>query len=252
MNKDFAILFHTYSHKIFFYLFLATFIVHIFFSYKTQNIKPEYNLIPELPSKYALKTFAFGDDEFLFRIFSTRIQNAGDVFAGFVSLKYYDYTKLYGWFMTLDELNYHSNLTPSLAAYVYSNTQNEEDLRLITNYLQNHAEKDLDKNWWWLFQAIYLANNVLKDDALALKLAYRLSENNAQNAPLWTKQMPAFIHAKQGNGCMAFKIITNIISDVEKNKTKISVEEMNFMRYFINSRLAKLKNQKFNPKNCTN
>ena len=62
--------------------------------------------------------------------------------------------------------------------------------------------------------------------------------------------MPAFINEKKGDGCMAFKVIKNLMDESESGKRQISVEEMNFMRHFINNRLSKLKNQNFNPKQC--
>jgi hypothetical protein len=141
---------------------------------------------------------------------------------------------------------------PSLAAYYFSQTQREEDSSYIVQYLDEHASKDLDANWWWIFQAINIAQKNLHDEDLALKLAYKLSENNARNAPLWTKQMPAFIYAKQGNNCMAFAIIQKLIEENNSGGRQISVEEMNFMRYFINDRLKKLKNQNFDPRKCQN
>ena len=44
--------------------------------------------------------------------------------------------------------------------------------------------------------------------------------------------------------------IKNLIDESESGKRQISVEEMNFMRHFINNRLSKLKNQNFNPQKC--
>ncbi len=252
MKQNFAIFFHQNSHKFYLYLFLFAFSWQFIFWTKTNNIKPNYNLIPDVPNQYFIKASSFGDEEFLFRINATKIQNAGDVFAGFVSLKLYDYNKLYQWFMLLDELNYQSNLTPSLAAYIFANSKKEQDLKLIIKYLRNHGNKDLDKNWWWIFQAIYIASNVLQDNETALELAYELSQNQDSNAPLWTKQMPAFIYAKKNDGCAAFFVIKNIIDEVNSSKREISVEEMDFMRYFINIRLKKLKDNKFNPQNCKN
>jgi hypothetical protein len=241
------IFFQIYSCRIYFYCFLFCIVLQILFWQNiTSKIKPNFNLIPNIPSKEFLKISSLGDNEFLFRINATRIQNAGDVFAGFVSLKYYDYKKLYQWFSLLDDLNYHSNLTPSLAAYIFSNSNDEENLRLIVKYLQEHGSRDLSKNWWWIFQAIYISSNVLKDNDLALELAYELSKNEDVNAPIWTKQMPAFIHAKKGDGCAAFFIIKDIVDQAKS----LSVEEMNFVRYFVNERLTKLKNHKFNPNNC--
>lgn len=231
---------------------MAIFLLQIIFWFKTENIKPHYEIIPTPPNHYFLRAASFGDNEFLFRTLAFRIQNSGDIFISPVPLKNYNYSYLYQWLTMLDGLNNKSNTMASLAAYYFSQTQNKADIIYIVNYLYEHSTKNLDANWWWLFQAINIAQEDLRDNDLALKFAYKLTETNAPNAPIWVKQMPAFIYAKQGNGCMAFKIIKNILDENNSGARQISVDEMNFMRYFIKERLAKLKNQKFDPRQCQN
>lgn len=250
MIKNYELAFHSYSYKLFFWLFMLFFGLQFVFWQKTHDIKPDFELLEAAPSPASLKFQALGDDEFLYRILATKIQNAGDIFAGFVALKHYDYERLYDWFMALDRLNYNTNMTPALASYIYGSTKNPQKLRIIIDYLVKHGQNDLKNNWWWLFQGIYHASNVLRDDDLALEIAYILSENEDENAPLWTRQMPAFIHAKKGDGCAAFGIIKKIIDDANAKGTKIGAEEQNFMRYFINNRLKRLKNNKFDPNDC--
>jgi len=248
---NYRIFYHLNSHKIFFWLFLLTFALQIFFWYKTEKVKPNFALVPPAPNKYLTSAFSLGDKEFLFRILGMRLQNSGDVFAGFVSLKKYDYSRIYQWMKTLDELNDKSSFIPSLASYYYAGTKKKEDVRYIVDYLDEYASKDIDNNWWWAFQAIYIARNNLGDIDRALNLAYKLSQNNAKNAPIWTKEMPAFIHEERGEGCLAFSVIENLIKESENGQRQISANEMNFMRHFISDRLTKLKSQKFNPKKCS-
>lgn len=226
------------------------FSLQIIFWFKTENIKADYKIIPTPPNQYLLNAASFGDNEFLFRAFVLRIQNSGDIFVNFTSLKDYDYSLLYQWLTLLDGLNEKSNLMPSLATYYFAQTQEKADKSYILRYLDEHASKNIDANWWWLFQAITIAQEDLHDDELALKLAHKLAQNNAKEAPLWTKQMPAFIYAKQGNDCMAFKVIQKILDENNRKQRQISVDEMNFMRYFIKNRLTKLKNQRFDPRQC--
>lgn len=242
--------YHLYSHKIFFWLFFVTFLLQILFWYKTENVKSKFDIVPPPPSKYLTAAASLGDQEFLFRVLGTRLQNSGDVFAGFTALKNYDYNRLYHWFKALDELNSKSNFIPALASYYYAQTQKTEDTRYIINYLDEHSAKDLDKKWWWLFQAVFIAKNNLKDMDKALELAYKMSQNNAKNAPLWTKEMPAFLHAEMGDSCMAFEVIQKLIQESESGIRVINAEEMNFMRHFIKNRLASLQKQKFDPRRC--
>jgi len=250
--KNFKVFFYIYSHKIFFWLFILTFILQVIFWKFTEKYRYSSEIIPPAPSDYVVKAMSFGDKEFLFRSLVIRLQNAGDIFAGFVSLNKYNYQRVYDWMTLLDNLNYQSRLVPSLASYYYSQTQNKSDLIYILNYLDEHSSRDIDKNWWWLFQATFIAKKDLNDLDKALYFANKLALNNATEAPLWTKQMPAFISDKKGDSCFAFKVIKGLIDDSESGKRKITVEEMNFMRYFISQILDKLKKQKFNPQNCYN
>jgi hypothetical protein len=252
---NFKFFFHLYSHKIFFWLFLATFCCQIFFWKHTEKLQAHFDIVPPAPSAYLTSALSLGDKEFLFRALATRLQNSGDIFAGFLALKNYDYSRLYQWMTALDELNSKSNLVPSMATYYYAQTQNTEDTRYIVNYLDNHASRNLDEKWWWEFQAILLAKGRLKDFDLALKLAYKLSENTAKNAPLFTKQMPAFIYAERNeknDDCLAFSVIAKLLKENENGTRQLTVKELNFTRFFINERLSKLKSQKFDPRKCKN
>jgi hypothetical protein len=251
LSSNFRLFYHTNSHRIFFYFFLLAFCCQIFFWKKTENIKPHFDLVPPAPNQHFVSAISFGDKEFLFRILAARLQNSGDVFAGFVSLKNYDYSRIYDWLKLLDSLNYKSNLAPSLASYYYSQTQNKPDTGYLVNYLDEHASQNPDEKWWWFFQAIYIATNSLGDTNRALELAQKMAKNSGDKAPLWTKQMPAFIYEQMGEGCMAFFVIENLIKENESGQRAVSAEEMNFMRRFIDSRLARLAAQKFDPRKCS-
>jgi len=248
--KNFRLFFYIYSHKIFFWLFVLVFVLQIFFWRIAEKYRIHYDIVPPAPSKHFVKAASFGDEEFLFRVLTLRFQNSGDVFAGFISLKKYDYSRVYDWMTILDKLNHESRIVPSLASYYYSQSSNPEHINYVLKYLDEHSSVDIDKNWWWLFQATFIAKKDLQDLDKSLYFAEKLAKNQAKEAPLWTKQMPAFIGEKKGDGCMAFNVIKNLIDESESGKRQISVEEMNFMRHFINNRLSKLKNQNFNPNQC--
>ncbi len=242
--------YHLYSHKIFFWLFIAFFLLQIFFWKETESTKAHFDIVPPAPNKYVISAASLGDQEFLFRVLAARLQNSGDIFAGFVALSKYDYNRIYQWLTTLDTLNNKSNFTPALAAYYYGQTQNYADTKYIVNYLDEHYERDPNKNWWWLLQAIYLAKNKMQNMDRALDLAYKLSQNKEENAPLWTRQMPAFLHEEMGDGCMAFKIIEKILKESESGAKQIKPEDIDFMRHFIKERLTKLQERKFDPRKC--
>lgn len=215
------------------YIFMLFILLQVAFWGASQSIKPRMIIVPEVPREVAVKALSLGDKQFYFRSLAFEIQNAGDTFGRFTALKEYDYEKVSGWFYLLDKLDTKSNFVPALASYYYSQTQNVEDVRYIIDYLAAHTRSDPEKKWWWLGQAVYLANHKLKDKKLALKLAYELAAIPGNDRPLWTKQMPAFIHAKVGEYDQALIII----KDLMDNEEDLSQGEINFMNYFIKERL---------------
>lgn len=250
IKKNFNIL--NYQNKYFSInslLLILFLLLQIIFWYKTENIKPNLGIVPEVLTLSTAKAFAFGDEEFYFRYKGLRIQNTGDTFGRFSPLKDYDYSKLYNWFVLLDNLDSKSNYIPSLVAYYYSMTQNSKDVIYLIDYLRQHADRDPNNKWWWYYQAMYLADNIYNDKDLAIELAEELKNKSPSNAPLWTKQMLAILLSDKGEKCEAIKIISGILTEYE-NKN-ISDKEINFMNFFIKKQIEELKKDKtFNPINC--
>jgi len=220
---------------IYLYLFL---IMQVMLWNQTRHFKPDFTIVPEVPSELSIKAFSFGDEQFYFRTLAFDLQNAGDTFGRFTALKLYDYSKLYKWFTLLDKLDSKSSFVPSIAAYYYSATQNTPDVKYIVQYLEEDAglnEYNKYNKWWWLGQAVYLANHKLEDKDWALRLAYKLAATPRNDIPIWAKQMPAFILEQKGEEEQAMQIIADIL----KNAETIDPGELNFMAYFVSDRLKK-------------
>jgi len=223
---------HFFRTDLWLYVFL---IIQIGLWTVTRQHKPDLAIVPPVPSPMMVKAFALGDDEFYFRVLALRLQNAGDTFGRFTALKEYDYRELYRWFTLLDTLDQKSNFVPALAGYYFSQTQNTPDVIYVVKYLDKHASRDLYHKWWWMSQAVYLANHKLKDKKLALELAYKLASTPRDDIPLWAKQMPAFIHEQMGEEQQALIIIEDILRRADHEQ--LDPGEINFMKYFIQDRL---------------
>ncbi|MBY0406723.1 MAG: hypothetical protein K2Q01_03465 [Rickettsiales bacterium] len=209
---------------------------------KTNHIQPDMGIVPEVPGKETLQALTFGDNEFYFRVMAFTLQNAGDTFGRFTSLRYYDFNKLYHWFTLLDTLDAKSNMMPSMATYYFAQTQNTPDVRYMVDYLYEHSMKDVEHKWWWLLQSIYLATHKLNDMDLALKVAKPLQN---EHVPVWAREMTAVVHEKRGEMEDALKIMETIKANVDH----IPESDLNYMTYFVKERLGKLEEaKKFNPK----
>jgi len=242
--------FYQHIRKFSLILFCSFLALQVFFQLKTEYIKPNLYIVPPVPNDKLVDVASLGDKEFYFRILALKIQNAGDTFGRFPPLKDYDYEKLYQWFTFLDTLNDKSSIIPFLASFHFSQTQNKPDTIHMARYLDNYASRNIDEYWWWMYQAVAIAQFTLEDFDLALKLAYKLSENKNDNAPLWTKQYPAFVHLKLNDSCSAFFIVNQILQDYDSGKVKFKEKELDFLHYFITHRLNKLESEKFDPRKC--
>lgn len=204
------------------------------FWWQTHAVLPDMSIVPDVPGRQTVKALSLGDDQFYFRVLALRLQNCGDTFGRFTALYKYDFKKLRAWFSLLDQLDTNSNMVPAMAAYYFSQTQHRPDVRYVVDYLYEHSAPRVEKKWWWLVQAIYLANHKLNDKDLALKVAQPLT--TTRNIPIWAQQMPAFVHEQRGEFEDAFSIMQGIQRDIKV----MPKAEVNFMKYFINERLKKL------------
>jgi hypothetical protein len=104
-------------------------------------------------------------------------------------------------------------------------------------YLEQHAEKNLEEKWWWMVQAVMLASTKLKNNELALELSYKLAKFPNASYPIWARNMPATILVNMGNSELAEKLAIQISKDAEN----LSAEELNYMSYFLTTRLKQKK-----------
>jgi hypothetical protein len=208
------------------------------FWHHTRAIKPEMDIVADVPGDRTVRALSFGDEEAFFRLLALSMQNSGDTFGRFTALYKYDFNKLYHWFKLLDGLNNQSNYLPAMASYYFSQTQNPNDVRYIVDYLDEYADGRAKEKWWWVTQATYLATHKLKDNDRAAAIAEKL--RGVRGIPLWAQQLPAFIHEKRGEFGEALAIIEEVI----QNPEDYSQGELNFMRYFVDERLNRLEQVK--------
>lgn len=203
------------------------------FWYHTHHLRPDLEIVPPPPGQAEVQALAMGDKEFYFRVLALRMQNFGDLFGRFTSLRYYDFSRLFQWFKLLDSLDARSNMTPTVAAYYFSQTQNKPDVRYVVDYLYDHATVDVSHKWWWLLQAMYLSMHKLEDLDLTLKVSKPLLD---PSVPAWAQQMVAVVHEKRGEMDDALTIIEGI----QKNAKDLTDMDLLYMSYFIKERLKKL------------
>jgi hypothetical protein len=203
----------------------------------TRNIQPKLEIVPAVPSEEIIKSSSLGDDQFAFRSHSYKLQFAGDTFGRSTPLKDYDYEKLYKWWVLLDDIDSRSNWIAYLVAYYFSATQSpKEQVPYVVDFLEYHSDKNPEKKWWWLSQAVYNAKFKSEDSQRALGLAKKLASlPNELDIPIWTRQLEAFIYEDQGEYEKACDIIVNVVKNFSDNQ--LTEGELNFIHHFVQERL---------------
>lgn len=212
---------------------LALVACNVLFWCFTRQLRPELEVVPPVPGREELAIVKMGDDQLYFRHLALTMQNLGDTYGRFTALRDYDMGRLAEWFRMLDTLDHRSDMMPAMAAYYFSQTQKKEDVRPLVEYLYDHATADIKHKWWWLLQAIYLAQHKLGDMDLAAKVAAPLVN---KDVPIWAQQMAAVVHEQRGEMEDALAIMETI----KNNAENIPERDLKYMVYFVKERLKRL------------
>lgn len=203
------------------------------FALQTHDIRVGWPGVPAVPGREVARALAFGDGQLFYRTVTFSLQNMGDEGGRVTPLKDYDYQRLDQWFRLLESLDHTSRYLPVLAGYYFSQSQETADVRIVIDFLRDIAARRPAHNWRWLAHAVYLARHRVEDQELALDLARELAAIDAEEMPIWTKQMPAFVMAEVGHKEAARDLLEAIMASDEN----LSQAEVEFMRHYIETRL---------------
>lgn len=200
----------------------------------TRDLRPAGTVLPPPPSPLMRTAWALGDEEFLFRVLAVRLFAAGDLGGRMTPLAEMDYEHVAGWLHALAGLSPRSDVAPALAALYFGLTPKTEDLRPVIGVLRDVYRRAPRDNWRWMAHAVYLARHRLGDLDLALDLATELSLLPPGAAPLWTRQMPAFVLDAMGEDTAAALVMGAILDSTPD----LPPAEVRFMRRFIEKKGA--------------
>jgi hypothetical protein len=205
----------------------------IMFAPQSRVLKPRWPGVAPAPSIATGLLYGFGDKQLAYYSLALTLQNMGDLGGHITPIKDYDMKNVAQWLRLTYAFDKKSRYAPTLAGYYFGATQEPSELRPIISYLRIAGNSSENELWRYLAQAVYLARFQLKDQTLALDLAYQLAALDGPDMPMWTKQMPAFVMSNVGDKQASRDLFLTLMA-TSKN---ISRQELNFMCGYIHDNL---------------
>lgn len=205
-------------------------LVNFLFWLNLRGVQAQWGNVPPAPKEHFAAIYGLGDEKFSYRINALMLQNLGDTGGRVTALKDYDYEKLNAWFLLQDKLDPVSDYIPYLASYYFSAVQDPEKFRPVLDYLKMVGIRPEGTKWKWLVQGIFFARHKLGDLEKALELANELAITENKDAPIWTRQMPAFVMNAKGSKREAYSML---VETLKANMDEMAPEEINATRHFI-------------------
>lgn len=111
-----------------------------------------------------------------------------------VPYQHLDYARLVAWLRAILETDPRSSYALFSAARIYAENPDADKCRVILDFLHEMFVRDPERRWPWLAHAALVAKHRLHDLPLALRYARAIDlEVRDPSAPLWARQMQAFI-----------------------------------------------------------
>jgi len=208
-----------------YFIFALAVAANFCFWHHANTIRARWANVPQAPAPQYARMLGLGDDEIAYRMTGYFLQNLGNTGGDFENVQHYDFPMLGQWFDVADALDPRSDYVPYLAAYYFGATEDPEQTRVLVQYLHKNGNHDYPQKWRWFAQAIYKAQYIVKDDALALSLANELSAQSRDMDP-WARQLPAFIELKMGRKEAAYGLMLRLLKSGEGTLPKPEINSM--------------------------
>jgi len=150
--------------------------------------------LPHAPSVASLRLASFGEPVALAKLLMLHLQ-AFDYQAGSeVPYRKLDYDRLIEWLDAILQLDPAGQYPLMSASRLYAEVPDPVRERKMLEFVHAKFLEDPNRRWPWLAHATLLAKHRLKDLPLARRYAADLQRyTTTPDAPLWVKQMEAFI-----------------------------------------------------------
>lgn len=168
-------------------------LAHASFAWHHRDLRPDLTILTQPPSPRVIEATAFGDSQFLYRVWALNLQNAGDTGGRATPMRNYNYDYVIGWLETLRVLDARAEFHAFIAAHYFSQTPTKSDVRKVVDFIVRDAEETPQTKWPWFLEAAVIAQSKLSDLPLALSIAEKPTFYDFAEIPNWVLMFPALL-----------------------------------------------------------
>ena len=210
-------------------LLLCAAAAHAVFAWHHRDLRPDLVVLETPPTAVQRTLFAFGDTQFLYRYWSSYLQNAGDTGGRATRMRNYDYDDVIGWLKTLQALDSKAQQHTFLAAHYFSQTPRMDDLRKVLAFIADDVAKHPARKWYWLTYAMPAAAKTLDDIGYALELSRQLASYDFPHMTGWNYLFPAIYLERMGRFDEARAEIAGVL---ETRRSKLDSGQLMWIEEF--------------------
>lgn len=194
---------------------LLAFGLHASIGWFLHKERPHLEILPPQPTDTAAKAISLGDAQFLYRVFTLQIQNAGDTGGRFTPMRMYDIPAVVSWLELLQRLDENASHHTALATRYFSQLRESDDLRSLVAFIDRDVSLAPERKWYWQTQAVALARDRLKDVPYALELAKKMRQYQeyVPEGFFWTLQMEPILLEDLGRIDEARALMMQIVTE---------------------------------------
>jgi len=163
----------------------------LLFHYSSQvQLEASYQPLTNPLRASTYRGISMGSGQLLGYLLAIRLQLHDNQMGRNFSYNRIDYHQLVDWLQQITEINPASEYPMLLATRVYSNTPDQERLKLILKFVERSFDQDPQLHWRRLSEASLLAKHRLGDLKFALRLAEKLALQPASVVmPNWARDI---------------------------------------------------------------
>jgi hypothetical protein len=188
-------------------------VAHGIFAWSNRELRPELAVLTPPPGALAREALSFGDGQFFYRTSVLNLQTVGDEGGRVTRLSDYNYDYVLGWLEALAALDPLSHHYIMLAVRYFGFTPDLTSVRRLVDFVVADASADPQRKWYWLTQAMVMADHTLADLDYTLQIAEQLAAYDFPGLPSWLLLFPAVVLEKMDRFEEALALLNRVRVD---------------------------------------